>query len=258
MNTSIGIINEEKLCEAINDKTFDELNENLRCFMYYLFPTVDKQKRFKCFQTENFIKPDICIYQGKQFKYVSVKYGQSETLHNENIRTFIDFLKECKISDESIETYLLYHYGDGTTDGTGKERLSSIEVRYRYHDRIRKMNDEFNATKQFIKRFAERVLFQGVNPDASKAEFIYHGDVEYATFVSRNQFMRHIEMKNWDYMQYCIHVGPFVVRPHARYTNKEIRNEALRHTVSVNYPRFVEDLLYISSRYSVNFKPSKD
>lgn len=258
MNTTIGIENEEKLCESINNKTFYELNMNLQYFMFYLFPHIDKEKKLKCFQTENFIKPDICISQEKDLKFVSVKYGQSETLHNEDIRTFIQFLKDCHISDYTIETYLLYHYGDGTIDGTGQRRMQSIEIRYMYDDRIRKMNEEFNSSKEFIKKFADRVMFQGVNPDASKAEYIYHGDVDYGVFVSRYQFMRHIEKKNWDFMQTCVHVGPFVIRPHARYANKEIRNENHRHTVVINYPRFVQDLLYISSRYNYAFNPSKE
>ena len=257
MNTTIGIENEEKMVANLNGKTFDSLNNNLQFFIYYLFPKLDKNKKIACFQTENFIKPDICVSQENELRFVSLKYGQSETLHNENIKTFINFLKEHGISDYTIETYLLYHYGDGTINGTGKRRMSSVEVRFMYNDRINKMNEEFNASKQFIKDFADRVMFQGVNPEASRADYIYHGDPDYGVFISRNQFMRHIEKKNWDFMQTCVHIGPFVVRPHARYSNKEIRNEEHRHTVVVNYPRFVQDLLYISSRYSYAFNPSK-
>ena len=257
MNTTIGIQNEEKFCEQINNKTFDELNTNLQYFMYYLFHQLDKKKKFNCFQTENFIKPDICISQENELRFVSLKYGQSETLHNESIKTFVNFLKDNGISDETVETYLLYHYGDGTIDGTGQHRLSSVEVRFKYDDRIKKMNEEFNNSKEFIKKFAERVMFQGVNPDANKAGFIYHGDPDYGVFVSRYQFMRHIERKNWNYMETCVHIGPFVIRPHSRYANKEIRSEESRHLVVVNYPRFVQDLMYISSRYSYAFNPSK-
>ena len=257
MNTSIGIQNEEKFCETINGKTFAQLSENLQYFMFYLFPHMDKSRKFSCFQTENFIKPDICISQENELRFISLKYGQSETLHNENLKTFIEFLKECGISETTIDTYLLYHYGDGSKDGTGTRRMSSVEVRFMYDEQIRKMNEEFNHSKEFIKKFADRVMFQGVNPDASRAEYIYHGDVDYGVFCSRYQFMRHIEKKNWDFMQTCVHVGPFVLRPHARYSNKEIRNEDHRHTVVVNYPRFVQDLLYISSRYSYAFNKSK-
>ena len=257
MNTTIGIENEEKMCLSFNNKNYYELNKNLQLLAYYLFPRLDKEKNFRCFQTENFIKPDICISQESEMKYVSLKYGQSETLHNENIKTFVNFLRDSNISEETIETYLLYHYGDGTTDGTGKRRMSSIEARFAYDDRIRKMNEEFNNSKTFIKKAAERFMFQGVNPDANKAEYIYHGDPEYGVFCSRNQFMRHIEKKNWEYMTTCVHIGPFVIRPHARYSNKEILNESHRHTVVVNYPRFVQDLIYISSRYSFVFNSGK-
>ena len=178
-------------------------------------------------------------------------------MHEEQLDRFIQFLKECGISDESINTYLLYHYGDGTIDGTGKRRMNSIEVRFAYDEKIRKMNDEFNSSKEFIKKFADRVMFQGVNPSASMAEYIYHGDVDYGIFCSRNQFRRHIEKKSWEYMQTCVHVGPFVIRPHARYSNKEIRDEEYRHTVVINYPRFVQDLAYISSRYAYVFDVNK-
>ena len=100
MNTSSGIINEEKLCETLDGKMFNELNTNLQYFMYYLFSDLDKSKKFRCYQTENFIKPDVCISQERELRFVSVKYGQSETLHNENIRTFIAFLKECKTAGQ--------------------------------------------------------------------------------------------------------------------------------------------------------------
>lgn len=260
MNNVNGFEIEEKLCESINNKTYYELNKNLQYLVFYLFPHLNKDISFNCFRTNNFSKPDICVSQERDLKYISVKTGQSEGVHNEYIKTFIQFLKENGISDESIETYLLYHYGDETTDGTGKRRMNTIEVRFTYDDRIRKLNEEFNASRDFIKKFADRVLFQGVDPNAMKAEFIYHGDVEFGVFCSRNQIMRHIEKRNWNYMQTCVHVGPFTIRPHARYARSTYNNEKHedhRHIVAVNYPRFLQDLMYISSRKQYNYNSNK-
>ena len=260
MTTVNGFEVEEKLCESINNKTYYDLNKNLQYLVFYLFRHLNKEIKFNCFCTKNFNKPDICISQQRDLKYISVKSGQCEGVHNEDLRTFIEFLKENKISDESIETYLLYHYGDGTTDGTGERRMNTIEVRFTYDDRIKKMNEEFNESKDFIKKFANRVLFQGVDPDAVKAEFIYHGDVDYGVFCSRNQIMRHIERRNWDYMQTCVHIGPFTLRPHARYarsTYNNVKHEDHRHIGSVNYPRFLQDLMYISSRQKYDYNPNK-
>lgn len=250
MNTMIGIQNEENFVKALDNKTYSELNKNLQLFLFYLYPNIDKTMKFHCYMTENFVKPDIVIHQNQQYRYVSLKYGQAETLHNESIRTFVEFLRDCQISEESIETYLLYHYGDGTTDGTGKRRMGSVETRFTYDDRIKKLNEELNSSKSLIKEFADRVMFQGVNLQANRADYIYHGDPDSGVFISREQFMRHVDRKNWSFMVRCVHIGPFVIRPHARYADREILNEAHRHTVTVNYPGIVNDLLYIQNRYN--------
>ena len=250
MNTTIGIQNEENFVKALDQKTFNEINKNLQLLLFYLYPNLDKSKKINCYMTNNFIKPDIVIHQNQQYRYISLKYGHCETLHNESIMTFVEFLKESNISEETIETYLLYHYGDGTTNGTGEKRMSSVETRFTYDDRIKKMNEELNSSKAFIKKFADRVMFQGVNSQAERADYIYHGDPEAGVFISREQFMRHIDRKSWSYMNRCVHIGPFVVRPHARYAEREILKESHRHTVTVNYPGIVSDLLYIQNRYN--------
>ena len=250
MNTTIGIQNEENFVKALDYKFYDELNKNLRLFLFYLYPNIDKTEKFHCYMTENFTKPDIVIYQGKNYRYISLKYGHAETVQNESIKTFIEFLRDCCISEETINSYLLYHYGDGTIDGTGKSRMGSVEVRFTYDEEVKKMNEEFNSSKAFIKGFADRVMFQGVNPQATRADYIYHGDPEAGIFISRDQFMKHIDRKDWSFMNRCVHIGPFVIRPHARYAGKEILNESHRHTVAVNYPGIVNDMLYIQKRYN--------
>lgn len=250
MNTTIGIQNEENFVKALDQKTYAELNKNLQLLLFYLYPNLDKKEKIHCYMTDNFIKPDIVIHQNRQYRYISLKYGSAETVHNENIMTFVEFLRESNISEETIKTYLLYHYGDGTTDGSGKRRMSSVETRFTYDEQIKKMNEEFNSSKAFVKNFADRVLFQGVNSQADRADYIYHGDPEAGVFISRDQFMRHIDRKSWHYMVRCVHIGPFVIRPHARYSDKEILNEKHRNTVAVNYPGIVSDLLYIQNRYN--------
>lgn len=64
-------------------------------------------------------------------------------------------------------------------------------------------------------------MFQGVNPLAMPADVIYHGTEEFGVYMSRFQIMRHIERRTWSYMQVAVHVGPFVIRPKARYPGRE-------------------------------------
>ena len=89
MNTIIGIENEENFVKNLDNKKYDELTKHLQYFLHYLFPFIDANVKFHCFQTRNFCKPDICISHESEMRYVSLKYGECETVHNENIITFM-------------------------------------------------------------------------------------------------------------------------------------------------------------------------
>lgn len=245
METNIGIQNEENFVKCIDGKTYDELSKHLQYFLHFLFPVIDTSKKFHCFLTTNYIKPDICITLEDQMRYVSLKYGQSDIFHNENIMSFIEFLRNNSISEESIKTYLLYHYGDGTTDGTGKYRLTSVELRFHYKEELSKLNEELNKDKEFVKKFVDRAMFQGINHLANRADYIYHGDPEYGAFISRYQLMQRIEKKNYGFMTECVHIGPLVIRPHARYSNKAVRNDENRQRVEVGYPKIVQEIMFV-------------
>ena len=249
MSLNEGYKNEEYLINAINNKKYDELTPNLQRFIHMLFPNIDRNKKFKCFQAEEYTKPDIVICYGEKSFYVSVKHGTAENVHEEKIDSFIEFLKENGIDNFTIESYKLFQYGDGTTDGTGEKRMSNFEVRVKYDERIRAMNQKFNESKVFVKAFAERVVFQGVNQLAVPASILYHGDEDQGSFISKNQLLRHIELRRWDYMESVVHIGPFVLRPKGRYPDKEVKYPEFRHRVVVSYPRLLGDILYIFSKY---------
>ena len=112
------------------------------------------------------------------------------------------------------------------------------------------MNDEFNNSKELIKAFAERVMWQGVDKYTEHADVLYHGDTEYGVFMSRSQFKKFIERRSWKFMVKCVHIGPFVIRPKARYSNGEIKHEQLRKLVKVCYPRLIHDTTYLCKLYN--------
>ena len=246
----IGHEFEVKFVEAINDKKFDELNQNLKHFISFIFPDLDKNEKIKCCKLDNLSKPDICVYQKSNYHFVSLKTGMCESFHTENISTFLEFLRENNIDETTIRNYLLYHYGDGTTDGSGETRLSSVETRFKYSQEIKEINDAFNYSKNFIKAFAERVMWKGVRKESDPAEVLYHGDLDYGFFITRSEFRRHIDKKSWEYMERCVHVGPFVIRPKARYATCEVKNPEFRNCVTVSYPRLIFDMEYIYKIYN--------
>ena len=249
MSLNDGFMNEQKLILGINGKTYNDLNPNLKHLIDYALPTLDRDAKISCYPAEEYTKPDICISQNGVSRYISVKHGTAEGVHEEQLDRFIQFLKECNIDDYTIEGYLLYHFGDQTTDGTGTKRLDYFNVMATFKDRVDQVNQKFNESREFVKKFADRVLFQGVNDLSTPADMIYHGDEDFGSFVSKRQIMRHLELRKWSFMTSIVHIGPFVLRPKARYPNKEIKNDSFRYRVVVSYPKLVNDIMYIFNRY---------
>ena len=249
MNQLYGRVTEETFRDHLNGKKLSEISENTQKFLRYIMPVSCLKETISCFLTEDYIKPDVSIQMGDTIKYVSIKSINGEIVHTENLYSFIDFLKENGIDDYTIETYLLFHFGDGTTDGSGLIRKSAYEARVELDERIRQMNAAFNNNPEFIKAVIERTLFQGVNPAAKKAQYIFHGDIHYGVFMSRSQMMKHLERKSFDFLT-CPHIGPLVLKPHARYSGKPILSDQRRKEVLITYPNFHADVKYIMNRYN--------
>lgn len=249
MPSNLGTQNEDDFVYEIHNKKFKDLSKNLQFFVQYLFSHVKDNDVLQCFKTEDYIKPDICIQWKDQRAFVSLKFGVSDTIHGESLESFNNFLRTLGVEERVIRTILLFAYGDGTIDGTGSTRKNGLQIRYELRDEIEYLNKKLNESKELVKAVVNRLMFAGVDPMAYKANYLYHGNIEYGDFISKNQVMKHIDCKNWDFMD-CPHIGPIVFRPHARYSDKTIKNDKFRHELKFTWPNLLSDIRYISKRYN--------
>lgn len=252
-----GILREDEFVYFLNGKKGKDISENLRSMMERLFGIVDPEKDIACEKTQDYIKPDIIIKHREIEKAISIKSSSSHVMHNEQIKTFILFLRSLGVSSRTQQTILFYQYGDGTMDGTGKIRHNSSEVQELMKERIKEANNELNDSKELIKAVINRVIFDGVVPEARKADAIYHGDVREGVVVTREQMMKHIEKKekeDWYYTK-VLHIGPLVLTPAARYVNQPQKDGKKRHIVECIWTKFAADMKYISMRYNYYSSP---
>lgn len=247
MPTNHGFLREDEMVHHLNNKKVKELNNNLYHMMQELYGVLDEEEVITCYKTEDFIKPDFVIIYKGETRYVSMKSGRSEIVHSESIKTFILFLRSLGISKETQRTVLYHHYGDGTLDGSGKERYNYDKLRYILSERIAKANEEFHDIK-IIMAVIERCVFLGTKDNAVPIDCLYHGDFEFGTVATKKQIIKHLKRKKWDYIQ-NLHIGPLMIRPHARYVGTEIKNEKRRQTVECNWINLYSDIDYISKRY---------
>ncbi len=248
MHKNIGRLKEDEFVEALNNKRAGELSHNMKHILREMFGFFKEDDIVKCALVDHYQKPDFYIEFKGEKKYVSLKSGSSTTVAQEGLKQFLAFLREWNLSEEGQKTFLYYHFGDGTLDGSGNKRLDYFELVRRLQTRIVALNKELNANKEFVKAVIERCLFKGTWEGNIEADYIYHGDVNYGVVCSKAQILKHVDKRTWEYMD-NLHIGPIQFRPHARYINDRIKKEEYRWKVDFWWAKLSADLEYIAERY---------
>lgn len=249
MKINSGLQNEQDLISALDGKTYSMLGGNLRHAMKAVFPDFDETSLFTAEKSDPRGKPDIKISYRGTVHYVSVKSGADEQIHAEEIKKFMRFLSDNGMSEKSQETFLLFQYGDGTTDGTGKTRYNYEQLLPMLSDRVAEANEELNSDKDFLLRVADRLLWKGNFLELPGADYIYHGTPDFGIICSKRQVSTHLKRKNFSFY-HSLHFGPILPRPYVRYIDFAGQYPEKRNIVCFKWVRLVSDIHYIGERYN--------
>lgn len=171
-----GINNEIEFVNYLNNKKIFELNPMFYSFIKDLFIDLNNEYIITCWKNTKPQKTDIFICINNTTKNISIKKGIKNSVHVERISDFVHFLIENNIDREIIIEYLKYQYADGTTNGTGKIRLSATEYKKSYQNKIDLINKHFNK-KDIIENAINRFILKGKNSD-EEIDAIIYGIVE--------------------------------------------------------------------------------
>lgn len=236
-----GLIIEKNFKSAFNGKSFDELNDFQKKFILELFPNINDNDYIICSKyIKEFGKPDITISLNNEKKYISIKSGSSDGMHIEDIKTFILFLRSLGVSVQTQKILLLYHYGDGTLDGTGEKRMLHNEIAYKYKEHIEFANKELSNSK-IVLACLNRFVLQGTNEYMQTIDYIYYGDENYGVFCSKNELANYIISRDYSHLK-TLHIGPMTIQPYLRDVNNESHNKYKRHKVQIKWHYLLTDI----------------
>lgn len=241
---------EDQIMFAINEKKYSDISNNLKHMLATVFGVIYPDSVVYCTKTKGSIKPDLIITIDDEVRYVSVKTGRAENVHNEILDNFIDFLEDEGVSENTLETIKLFHYGDGTIDGTGDRRKEYLEIMNELSTRIAEANEELNYRKELVLDVMYHCVFQGADEDNPIVDAIYFGTPEYGIVTTKKQILSHIRKRNFSFYD-NLHIGPLLLRPHSRYSNTEVVDERNRNRIIAYWPNLNADLDYISKRYNI-------
>ncbi len=197
-----GFKNEELIVTALNDKRFGELQGSLAKFVKRICEdneieistgTVVKAM----IERNNKLKQDFYIViEGKKFG-ISVKMGQSNSVHQEKIDGFIEWLTRVstlEVTDEVKDNFRFFIWADGSIDGKSPVVIGAdgkINGRFGCKEFKKLYPDKRENLQLFLEKNAEiilnRAIFEGKNN--SKVDYVYHGTPLNGVWLSKQEII---------------------------------------------------------------------
>lgn len=240
-NTS-GFENEDELIEYLNSKKIKDLNSNMKDFIFFIFGNMDEENIIQATSGKSGQKPDMIITINNVIKRISIKKGTGNSVHQEKVDVFVEFLESINISNETINKLLKFHWGDGTSDGTGSQRISSSDYKQQFPEEIEMINKEFNKEKN-IKEFIYRFIMQGKSDDYDIVDALYYGNVNEGHWASKDEIIEYVV--NNIFSLDSIHFGPLTYQIWNRCLNFNPNTENRRRVMQVKWGLLLNDLLII-------------
>ena len=182
-----GYQNEKDFVTLFDKKYLHELDFNSQQFLKDVFKdTIDDTEMIKCWKNKVAQKADIFIKYKNYVKGISIKCGNNNSVHHEQIQEFERYLGNLGIPYKVIDKYVSYHYGykkdkDGKTDF--ECLLSSQEYKELYQSELDIFNNYVNKTRIIID-MVDRFIVRGRNSDYD-IDFLICGTVEDYVWISK-------------------------------------------------------------------------
>lgn len=237
-----GFINEELLVKYINNNYYNRYVDNIKNFLKFVFGlNFDETLPFRAEHVGGHIKPDLIINHNKVSKFISIKKGSGNSVHQEKCSLFFRYINDL-LGHECATKLQLFHYGDDTVDDTGKHRYSAAECKKRYKEYISDLNKCINKW-DILEKFLDRFLFIGNIAGKHQVDIIYHGTIEKGLWANINEIKDYIKENTFN--SDTIHFGPLTYQVWGRNENKKAIHPERRYVMQIKWGNLKKDLINI-------------
>lgn len=188
MGFNYGYQNEYDFVELFNNKYLTNLDINSQNFLRDIFgDVIDDSEKIVSWKNKTFQKTDIFIKYKNYIKNISLKCGNSNSIHHEPLQEFKRYLEKIKIPYKTIDKYVSYHYGY-KRDINGKIdyniQLNSEQYKALYQDEIDVFNVAINKTRIIIDMI-DRFIVYGNYSDYA-IDVLVSGTVDNYVWIKRD------------------------------------------------------------------------
>ncbi len=231
MNTSSFV--EKQIVNYLSRKYYSELNNHWKQLIKMMFPSIVLSDIIYCENVKMPLKQDIFIVATGIKKTISIKSGKDATLHCESLEHFCSFLKFLNVDEYDIETLRIYHYGDGTIDGTGEKRECAATLKIKYENRIKIFNSHVNKPN-LLRMIIDRFLSFGTLNQCDKVDYLYYGNLNDGELYDMNDLIEFFSIQHVTKIR-GIHFGTFHYSAYYRFITSKNTNEMDRHYIAIKW-----------------------
>ena len=226
-----------------HNKYLYELDFNSQLFLKELFDdNINNDEKIFCWKNKMNQKTDIFIKYKNYIKNISLKCGNSNSIHSEPIQEFKRYLEKLEIPYKVIDKYVSYHYGyqrneDGNIDIN--KPLSAEEYKSFYQSEIDDFNSHINKTR-IIVDMIDRFIIRGRNSDYD-IDALVSGTIDNYVWILRYDLYDLIlSNRRMDYTS--PHAACLTIGPKKRNLDNEIKHNFERYIVVVRWSYLYESI----------------
>ena len=239
-----GYQNEKDFVDLFNNKYFHELDLNSQKFLKELFgDVIDNGELILSWKNKMVQKTDVFIKYKNYIKNISLKCGNSNSVHHEQIQEFKKYLEKIGISFKTINKYISYHYGymrDSDNKIDFSKSLSSEEYKAFYQDEIDEFNQSINKTKIIIDMI-DRFIIRGRNSDYDIDALVCGTVDDYVWILKYDIYDLILSNKCLDFKS--PHIACMTIGPKKRNLERNSKNAKERYIVCIRWNFIRENII---------------
>lgn len=239
-----GYQNENDFVYLFNNKYLKELDKNSQEFLEDIYDgNITSDEPIKCWKNKMVQKTDIFIKYKNKIKNISLKCGNSNSIHHEQIQEFERYLWNIGLSNEIIQKYVGYHYGyrkDENGHNDYNNQLSSEEYKTLYQKDLDEFNIVINKTK-IIVDMIDRFIIRGRNSDYD-IDALVCGKIDDYVWITKYEIYDLILTKR------CLefnspHIACLTIGPKKRCLNELTNNVKDKYLVCIRWNFIRDDII---------------
>ena len=222
---------EEMIVNKLNNKKISELSEFWRKIIKEMFDVADDNEIVSARVIGKSCKTDIEIYCMDKKINISVKTGDHNSFHQENIFQLLDFLQKSGVSQRTLNIIKFLFF---------LMQIKNNKV-------MRQATEEIN-TRDIIEYVFERFVTKGVKESYQKIDYVYYGDTEFGYLVTPDELLQYALRHRCMFLS-GLHFGPLNYQPYKRLLNSQKGADKERYLVQIKWIGLLSDIQKIKFQY---------